>query len=176
VVAETGSRTPAEVAEAVVASFESRDPDQVAANAHIDGVEHFLPIGEFRGRAAIREFWREVFAAFPDFEIEFERIVADARNAALYWTARGTFTGEPFQGVAPNGRRVELRGTDAMEIEDGLIVRNTIYWDGAAFARDIGLLPPRDSRAERTLLVAFNARTKLRSLRLCRRQASATPQ
>jgi steroid delta-isomerase-like uncharacterized protein len=169
-VAGARSRTPAEVAESALASFASRDPDQVAANAHPDAVEHFLPIGAFEGRAAVREFWREVFAAFPDFEIELTRIVADDRNAAVYWTARGTFTGSPFQGIEPTGGRVELVGTDAMEIEDGLIVRNTIYWDGAAFARDIGLLPPQGSRAERALLAAFNARTKARSLLRRRRR------
>jgi steroid delta-isomerase-like uncharacterized protein len=161
--AVTKHRTPYEVAEAALASFASRDADQVAANVHPDGVERFLPIGEFRGRAAIREFWRELFTAFPDFEIEVKRIVADDHNAAVYWKAQGTFTGGPFQGIAPTGGRIELLGTDAMEIADGLIQRNTVYWDGAAFARDVGLLPPEGSRAERALLAAFNARTKARS-------------
>jgi steroid delta-isomerase-like uncharacterized protein len=169
-VAETQTRTPAQVAEAALASFASRDPDQIVANLHPDGVEHFLPIGEFRGRAAIRDFWHGLFAAFPDFEIEATRIVADDSNAAVYWQARGTFTGAPFQGIAPNGRRVELLGTDAMEIADGLITRNTVYWDGAAFARDIGLLPPLGSRTERAMLAAFNARTKARSLLRRRRR------
>src|SRR2546430_4924074 len=30
----------------------------------------------------------------------------------------GTFTGEPFIGIEPTGRRIELRGVDVMEIED----------------------------------------------------------
>jgi steroid delta-isomerase-like uncharacterized protein len=170
VVAETQQRSPAQVAEAALASFESRDPDQVAANLHPDGVEHYLPIGEFRGRAAVRDFWQELFAAFPDFEIEATRIVADDRNAAVYWRAHGTFTGAPFQGIAPNGRRIEVLGTDAMEIADGLIMRNTVYWDGSAFARDLGLLPPQGSRAERAMLAAFNARTRARSLLRRRRR------
>jgi steroid delta-isomerase-like uncharacterized protein len=169
-VAEPRSRTPAEAAEEILASFAVRDADRVAANVHADAVEHFLPIGEFRGREAIRAFWHGVFAAFPDFEIELERIVADDRNAAVYWKARGTFTGEPFQGIAANGRRIELVGTDAMEIEDGLIRRNTVYWDGAAFARDVGLLPPLGSRVERAMLATFNARTKMSSLLRRRRR------
>ncbi len=169
-VAEAQPLTPAQVAEAALASFASRDADQVAANVHADAVEHFLPIGEFRGRAAIRDFWHEVFSAFPDFEIEATRIVADDSNAAVYWKARGTFTGAPFQGIEPTGDRIEILGTDAMEIADGLIRRNTVYWDGAAFARDLGLLPPQGSRAERAMLAAFNARTKARSLLRRRRR------
>jgi predicted ester cyclase len=170
VVAKTQPLIPAQVAEAALASFASRDADQVAANVHADAVEHFLPIGEFRGRAAIRDFWHGLFAAFPDFEIEATRIVADDSNAAVYWQARGTFTGGPFQGIEPTGGRIEILGTDAMEIADGLITRNTVYWDGAAFARDIGLLPPLGSRTERALLAAFNARTRARSLLRRRRR------
>jgi hypothetical protein len=45
------------------------------------------------------------------------------------------------QGIAPTRRRVEIRGVDVMEIADGLIQHNTIYYDGATFARQIGLLP-----------------------------------
>jgi predicted ester cyclase len=170
VVARTQPLTPAQVAEAALASFATRDADRVAANVHPDGVETFLPIGEFRGRAAIRAFWHELFTAFPDFEIEATRIVADDSNAAVYWRARGTFTGAPFQGIEPTCDRIEILGTDAMEIADGLITRNTVYWDGAAFARDLGLLPPQGSRTERTMLAAFNARTRARSLLRRRRR------
>jgi hypothetical protein len=42
----------------------------------------------------------------------------------------GTFAIGPFQGIAPTGRRAEIRGVDVMEIADGLIQHNTIYYDG----------------------------------------------
>jgi steroid delta-isomerase-like uncharacterized protein len=157
-------RTPAQVAEAALASFATRDPDLVAANAHPDAVDDVVAIGEFRGRAAIREFYEEMFEAFPDFEIRPERIIADDAGAAVRWIATGTFDGKPFQGIQPTGRRIELPGVDYMEISDGLIRRNTIFYDGASFARDIGMLPARDSAGERALLAVFNVRVKLRSL------------
>ena len=47
-----------------------------------------------------------------------------------------------------------------MEIEEGRIRRNTIYYDGASFARQIGLLPAKGSLADRALLSAFNARAR----------------
>ena len=59
-----------------------------------------------------------------------------------------------------------------MEIEDGLIVRNTVYYDGAAFARQIGMLPEQESGAEKAMIAAFNAVTKLRKA-IDRRQATA---
>jgi len=49
-----------------------------------------------------------------------------------------------------------------MQIEDGLIVRNTVYYDGAAFARGVGMLPAQDSGAEKAMYTAFNAATRLR--------------
>jgi steroid delta-isomerase-like uncharacterized protein len=163
-VAPQEQRMPAQVAAAAIASFATRDPHLVAANAHPDGVDDVVAIGEFRGRDAIREFYEEMFRAFPDFEIRVERIIADDAGAAVRWVATGTFTGKPFQGIQPTGRRIELPGVDYMEISDGLIRRNTIFYDGASFAREIGMLPSRDSAGERALLTVFNVRVKLRSL------------
>ena len=60
------------------------------------------------------------------------------------------------------GRPVELRGVDMIEIADGKNVTNTAYYDGMAFARGAGLLPPQDSGAERAMKSAVNAATRLR--------------
>jgi hypothetical protein len=49
-----------------------------------------------------------------------------------------------------------------MEIADGLIQHNTIYYDGATFARQIGPLPGLGSRADQALLTAFPRRALLR--------------
>jgi len=39
---------------------------------------------------------------------------------------------------------------------------NTVYYDGADFARQIGMLPPRDSALDRGVLTLFNTGTRLR--------------
>jgi hypothetical protein len=52
-------------------------------------------------------------------------------------------------------------GVDVMEIAEGLIQHNTIYYDGTTFARQIGLLPGLGSRADHAPLAAFNAKTTL---------------
>ncbi|HEV3287572.1 MAG TPA: ester cyclase, partial [Streptosporangiaceae bacterium] len=67
----------------------------------------------------------------------------------------------PFQGIEPTGRRVEIRGVDVMEVAEGLVQHNTIYYDGATFARQVGLLPGLGSRADKAMLAAFNAKTTL---------------
>ena len=45
---------------------------------------------------------------------------------------------------------------------DGKVEENTIYYDGAEFARQVGMMPPQDSGAERAMKGAFNALTKAR--------------
>jgi hypothetical protein len=64
--------------------------------------------------------------------------------------------------IEPTGKHVEVRGFDLFELEDGQIVSNTAYYDGAAFARQIGMLPADGSGADRAMKSAFNAVTKLR--------------
>jgi steroid delta-isomerase-like uncharacterized protein len=163
------TRTPAEVACAVFDAVTSKDPDGIVAVAAPGCIDDFVAIGEIRAPDGIRAFFRELFAAFPDFAMTVDRIVADESSAVVQWRAAGTFTGGAFQGIVPTGRRVEVRGVDVMEIADGLVQHNTIYYDGAGFARQIGLLPPLGSRGDRALVSAFNAKTKLRQRRAARR-------
>jgi steroid delta-isomerase-like uncharacterized protein len=157
--------------EAALASFEgarNRDLDQIVAPAHPEGyADDIVAIGEFRGADAVRGFFAELFAAMPDFELTIERVVSDDSAVAVKWLARATFTSAPFQGIQPTGKPVELRGVDFFEVEDGMIRRNTVYYDGASFARQIGMLPAQGSLAERTMRGLFNLKTRLRrALRL----------
>ena len=72
-------------------------------------------------------------------------------------------SGAPFLGVQPNGRSIDIRGCDVIEVdENDKVVTNTVYYDGAEYARQIGMLPARDSAADRAMLAAFNGATKLR--------------
>jgi steroid delta-isomerase-like uncharacterized protein len=155
------TRTPADVARAVFDAASKKDLDGIVAAGAPDSVDDFVAIGEIRGHDAVRAFFRELFAAFPDFTMTVDKMVADDTTAVVQWHAAGTFTGGPFQGIAATGRRVEVRGVDVMEIADGLVQHNTIYYDGATFARQIGLLPGLGSRADQAMLATFNAKTTL---------------
>jgi steroid delta-isomerase-like uncharacterized protein len=127
-----------------------------------DGVVDLVPIGILRGHEEIAAFFRELFAAFPDAETTVTRVAAGQNEVAVEWRMNAHFTGAPFQGVEPTGRPVELRGVDMIEIADGKNVTNTAYYDGMAFARGAGLLPPQDSGTERAMKSALNAATRLR--------------
>lgn len=141
-----------------------RDVEALGAHWSEDGVEDLVPIGILRGREEVKDFFRGVFAAMPNAETTCLRVVAAETSAAVEWRMTGTFDGEPFQGVDPTGKSIDVRGLDLIEIEDGLIVSNTAYYDNMAYARQVGLMPPLDSGAERAMKSAFNTITRARRM------------
>jgi steroid delta-isomerase-like uncharacterized protein len=139
-----------------------RDLQAMVEHWREDGVDDIVPLAPLRGHSEISAFFQELFAAMPDVEMTVSRVVAGEREAAVEWRATGNFTGEPFQGIDATDKRIELRGLDLLEIEDGKIVGNTAYYDGMAFARQIGLMPSQESSAENAMKSAFNAATRAR--------------
>ena len=114
-----------------------------------------------RGPDGMAEFFTSLFAAVPDFTMEVEDVLGHEQGATIRWRARGTFDGAPWQGIEPTGSHIDLPGVDVMRFDaGGRVIDNAVYYDGAEFAREIGMLPKRDSAADRAVLGAFNAATK----------------
>jgi steroid delta-isomerase-like uncharacterized protein len=143
-------------------AMDARDANGMAAHWREDGVEDVVPVGLVRGRDELRDFNASMFAAMPDARTTVTRLVAGEQSCAVEWRLEGTFDGAPFMDIEPTGKHVEIRGFDLLELEDGELVSNTAYFDGASFARQIGMLPPDGSGADRAMKSAFNAVTKLR--------------
>jgi steroid delta-isomerase-like uncharacterized protein len=150
------------VATAIFEAWTKRELDAAMAYVNEDCVDDFVAIGLFEGKAAIRRFFDEMLGAFPDFDITVDEVVGDKHRAVVQWRAAGTFTGGTFQGIEPTGRHVEIRGVDFMEIAEGRVRHNTVYYDGASFARQIGLLPRAGSTADKALLSTLNAAMRMR--------------
>jgi hypothetical protein len=83
---------------------------------------------------------------------------------AAEWTRRGTFTGADFQGLPANGARFDSPAAGFFEIENGLIERLTVYADLNKFARDLGVVAPERSRAERLAMSMFRTRVRFKRL------------
>jgi hypothetical protein len=79
------------------------------------------------------------------------------------WHVTGTFSGKPYIGIQPTGRPVDLRGMDLIQIEDGRVAGNNVYYDQLAFARQIGVLPAEGSVGDRLMTGAFNLVTRGRA-------------
>lgn len=161
---ETGQAPRA--AELMRTAFEglaARDPDRVTAISDEQTYNDFVVLGPVVGKTNIRAFFVELFAAVPDLQFEVVRILDAGENTAIgEWRIRGTFSGGSFQGIDPTGRAVDLRGVDIMEFEHSTLRRNTIFYDGLSFARQIGLLPSEGSRVDRAMMAGFNGVTRLK--------------
>jgi hydroxyacylglutathione hydrolase len=136
-----------------------RDVEAMAALWAPDGQEHIASQVDTVGPNGVRQYFTELFTAFPDFALTVQTTVAQDDKVAVHWTATATMTG-PLRGLEPTGAHVETEGIDLLTVRDGLIVRNDAVPDGMALARQIGLVPGAGSTLEQRMFTAFNARTK----------------
>jgi len=70
-----------------------------------------------------KETFAEAREGFPDLSITVEDVMADGDRVAARVTMRGTHRGA-FQGIAPTGKRVEVRAIDMFRISGGKIVEH----------------------------------------------------
>ena len=110
----------------------------------------------------LRNWFGNLFASFPDFQFEILDVLSSGDKAAVRWHASGTFDGTGrFEGLDPNGKRVDVEGCDVLTVRDGLIQRNDAYMNAIDMARQLGALPPADSPAEKAMYAALNLKTRL---------------
>src|SRR3954468_11655181 len=103
------------------AIFDDRDLSDPYRYWTDDSVDHFLAAGRsVRGAQALAGWFRDLFAAVPDWDLKVENTVDDGeRQVVVQWHATGTFNGDaPFLGIEPTGRRIEIRGVDVIQLDD----------------------------------------------------------
>jgi hydroxyacylglutathione hydrolase len=110
----------------------------------------------------VREFIGELVGAMPDLNMQVLSTTSEGECCGVQWRLTGTFAGPGhFGGVAPTGNPIELEGFDLLTVRDGLIQANDAFTDSMTFARQVGMMPPQGSNAERRLTGAFNVKTHL---------------
>ena len=125
-------------------------------------VERF-PSRTVRGTDAIVAYFNEVFAAMPDFHMEVVSVAETGDDVFVRWHLTATHSGAPFEGIDATGRTLAIDGMDHFVVRDGTLVSNFVIFDQMQFARQLGLLPPDGSAADRAMKAAFNAKTRLGS-------------
>lgn len=117
----------------------------------IDGIDRFFaPDFRWMGNAGcgtkrgLREFqdnWQRPFqAAFTDKVCVDEARLAEGEWMAAFGRQEATHSGE-FMGIAPTGKRVEIRYMDFWKVADGRIVDNHVMVDFAHVMRQLGVDP-----------------------------------
>lgn len=93
-----------------------------------------------RGPQGIYQTAQSLVQAFPDLRFVEEETVVQEDQVVIIWTAYGTHKGKLMR-IPPTDRKVVVRGTSLLTIENGKIVRGLYIWDVAGLLRAIGLLP-----------------------------------
>jgi glyoxylase-like metal-dependent hydrolase (beta-lactamase superfamily II)/predicted ester cyclase len=141
------------------AALSRRDVEAMAGLWAPDGEEHIASQVDAVGPSGVREYFTELFTAFPDFSLTVQTTIAEGDKVAVHWKASATMTG-PLWTLEPTGAHVELEGIDLLTVEDSLIVRNDAVPDGMGLARQLGLVPEAGSALEQRMFAAFNVGTK----------------
>ena len=150
------------IATAYFEALNRRDVDAMVALWKPGGREFIRGQVDTTAPDGVRAFFTELFGAVPDFDLQVQDMVVQKDRAAVRWRATGTFCGEtPFKGLQPNGARLDLEGTDVLQIADDLIVANDAFSDSMAFARQIGMMPPEGSSAEQRAFGMFNRASRV---------------
>lgn len=137
-----------------------QDLDAMVSSYRSGGAGRIHGVVELTVPDSYRQWFGNLFRAFPDLEFEIVDIAASGDRAAVRWRARATFSGDArFEGLAPNGARVDIEGCDMLTIEDGKIVENNAYTNWAQLGQQLGVLPPQGSFGEKAVTGIVNART-----------------
>ncbi|WP_051407545.1 ester cyclase [Nocardia sp. CNY236] len=153
---------PGSVARRYVEAIGDQDWDTVTACWEPGALDEFVGIAQLRAPDEIVAYFRDVHAAIPDLGVEILSVTAQDDRAVVHWRMRGRFDGTAaLLGMAPNGTRLDILGTDVFVVRNGLIVSNTAIVNGLDLARQISVLPPQNSIAERVLFGLVNSTAPL---------------
>jgi steroid delta-isomerase-like uncharacterized protein len=151
---------PTTVAREYFGAINDRDLDAAASMWEAGRFDHLVGMADLRVPGEFKQWFGQIFAAFPDFEFEILTIAASKEHAAVRWRATGTFNGTgAFEGMKPNGASIAIEGCDMLTIRDGRITENFAYLNATDMARLLGAMPPAGSVAEKGMIAAFNAKT-----------------
>jgi predicted ester cyclase len=153
--------TPADVARSYFEAVGRQDLDAMEAHYDPSGEGPIHGLVHLKQGDNYRPWFENLFRAFPDWKFEVLHLIANEEMAAVEWRASATFNGSAkFEGMDPNGAKLDVQGCDVVTVRDGRIVHLDAYSSGTEIARQLGALPPQGSAAERGMTAALNLKTR----------------
>ncbi|HEX6049117.1 MAG TPA: ester cyclase [Gemmatimonadaceae bacterium] len=133
-----------ELLDRYVERYNAGDLDGVMGLYAEDAVQ-IMPDGTYEGWTAVRDRLAQELDGFAELNHTVRSFVEQGDTFADEWTFVGTHTG-PFRlpdgsELPPTGKRVEIRGMEVVQVRDGKIVLNALYYDNLASMAQLGLIP-----------------------------------
>jgi steroid delta-isomerase-like uncharacterized protein len=133
-----------ELLDRYVERYNAGDLDGVMDLYAEDAVQ-IMPDGTYEGWNSVRDRLAQELDGFTELNHTVRSFVEQGDTFADEWTFVGTHTG-PFRlpdgsELPPSGKRVEIRGMEVVQVREGKIVLNALYYDNLASMAQLGLVP-----------------------------------
>ena len=114
--------------------------DLSVIDSHIadDFIEHEAFPGITQDKAGIRQFFEMMRAAFPDFRLTAEDVIAEGDKLVVRFRMHGTHRGE-FMGMPATGRQIDVAGVDILRLVNGKAVEHWGVTDTGAMMQQLGM-------------------------------------
>jgi predicted ester cyclase len=89
---------------------------------------HDWPESGPTGPRAFRQYYAAIRAAVPDARYEVDDLIAEGDRVVVRWRLLGTHEGS-FQGIAPTGRAIELKGIAIYRVDGGKLMERWVVSD-----------------------------------------------
>ena len=119
--------------------WKSRDPDELSAGHAEDGTVVSPMFGTLRGRKAIGDAYRSLFAIFPDWDLTSEEPLIDGARVAQPFSVSATHVGE-CMGLAGTNRRFQIQGVRLFDMANGLVQHERRLYDFTGLLIQVGVL------------------------------------
>lgn len=120
--------------------------EPIAAAYTEDAVYEEVATGVVRtGHAEILTYLTDFFAAFTDPRAVVETIFAAGEYGAATWAFTGRYTGQLPGFPAGTGQPITFRGASILELRDGMIARETQFYDVYGLLIQLGLVTPPEN-------------------------------
>jgi steroid delta-isomerase-like uncharacterized protein len=113
--------------------------DRIDEFVSADVVEHEEVPGQPPGRDGVRAFLEMTHAAFPDFRVEIEQLLAEGDTVVIRSRFLGTHEGE-FMGIPATGREMDMAVIDILRVADDKIVEHWGITDTMAMMEQLGAI------------------------------------
>jgi steroid delta-isomerase-like uncharacterized protein len=120
-------------------AWQRHDYESLTTDHAEDGEVESPLWGNLKGRSAIQKVYKEWFSSFPDVEYSTEHLLIDGSSAVQFVKMVGNQKGE-FCGLAPTGKRFEVRCAFLFFFSNGKIAREIRTYDFTGVLLQLGVL------------------------------------
>jgi len=104
--------------------------------------EHVAAGKVLRGKEELRNYYKALLTAFPDFKVEIKSCFASGNQVCSETIYSATHKGKmPDMPMEPTGKHWSVPGVRVDELKDGKSYRSRIYFDMASILQQLGVMP-----------------------------------